>query len=196
MSAKKRTDGSDSAVEVDALEPDMTKVSADFNLGLLLVEAGKSMDEASKRKIGLSERIGKNREAIARIETLIRNLQMKAASESGQVFVSAVLRPIQVELTNVFPNATVEVTGPYGMANATTLTVSKKSVNAIGKLKGQDSKSITFVPMADGKLGVRNFDEDSGEYPTGSLGAINGLNHPTVEVPAEGTIQFILEWLR
>lgn len=196
MSAKRKTDEGSEGAEVDALAPDMEKVPAEFSLKALLGDAGQKMEEASKRKIGLQERIAKNREAIQRIETLIRNLQAKAQQESGAAFVAAVVRPIQAVLTEMFPNAQVEISGPFGLASATVLTVSRKGANNVAKLKGEQTKSITFVPMADGKLGVRNVHESTGEYPPGSLGDLNGLNFEVREVPVENTIQFLLEWLK
>jgi hypothetical protein len=196
MSAKRRADGAGDVVEMDPLEPDMERAAQPFDLKTLLEEAGTKMAEASKRKIGLNERIQKNREAIARIETLIRNLELKGQQESGIVFSSAVLRPIQAEIQAIFPHANVELTGPYGLANCTTITVSKRNVNAIGKLKGENSKSITFIPMPDNKLGIRNLDEDTGEFPKGSIGWQQGMNHPAIPVPEENPIAFVLEWLR
>ena len=80
------------------------------------------------------------------------------------------------------------------MTGATTLTLSKKGISAAGKMKGENCRCITFVPTQEG-LGIRNYSENTQEYPEGSIGAIAGLNHPVVPVPNDNSIQFIVDWL-
>lgn len=193
MSAKRRNEsaeetGSDTS---DCFVPNMQLGTPDFNLEVLLEECKTKMAENDKRKISYTERISKARENIARINTMIQGLELKSQQESGQAWMNNLIDPIMLEIESIFPLATVE---KRSMTGATTLTVSKKGATAAGKMKGVDCRSLTFVPTQDG-LGIRDYSENTHEYPEGSIGAIAGLNHPVVSVPTSDSIQFIVDWL-
>ena len=193
MSAKKRTESAENAGSdnSDCFVPNMQLGTPDFNLELLLEECKTKMAEGDKRKISYAERISKARINISRINTMIQGLELKSQQESGQAWMNSLIEPIMAEMEAIFPLATVE---KRAMSGSTTLTVSKKGITAAGKLKGVDCRSITFVPTQDG-LGIRDYSENTHEYPDGSIGAIAGLNHPIVSVPTRDSIQFIVDWL-
>lgn len=196
MSAKKRTDNQseDTNVDVNPFGPQLDKMS-DFNLEALVQSCKEKLQEMNKKKIPVPERIFKAREAIQRLQNMIAGLETKSQSECGTIWTTVVIRPLVSELQNVFPNAIFEIGRPYGLAGAVTVSMSRKGVNQLGKLKGQDCKTITFVPNDDG-LSVRDYGKDTGEFPPGSIGYLNGMNHPTVQVPVETPVKFLLDYLK
>ena len=198
MSAKKRSEiqAEETTVEVNVFEPQMDRVQADFNLEPLIQVCKEKLAESDKKKIPVGERLVKAREAIARLQNMIAGLETKGKTESGLVWVTMVIRPLVAELQNVFPNAIFEIGRPSGLAGAVTITMSRKGVNQLGKLKGLDCKNITLIPTDDEGLFVRDYSRDTGEYPVGSIGYLNGMNFSTVQVPADKPIQFLLDYLK
>jgi len=195
MSAKKRTEQVDNSTNDNSnpFEADMNLGTPEFNLSELLEQWKTKHAESDKRKIGIAERISKAKVNIARIQNMIDGLELKGQQESGQAWVNFIVRPIVGEIQKVFPNAAIDMNTV--LSGAVTVTVSKRGIDTLGKMKGLDTKSITFVPGDDGTVKLRNYEVDSRDYPIGSIGAIAGLNHPLVNVPADNAIQFIVDWL-
>ncbi|MEI8217321.1 MAG: hypothetical protein WCF96_09520 [Eubacteriales bacterium] len=194
MSARKRNEQVDNSTNDNSnpFEPDMNLVTPEFNLTGLLNDWKTKHAESDKRKIGIAERITKAKIAISRIQNMIDGLELKGQQESGQAWVNFVVRPIVGEIQRVFPNASIDINTM--LSGAVTVTVCKRGIDVAGKMKGLDTKSITLCPVEDG-VAVRDYSEDTGEYPAGSIGAIAGLNHPLVNVPPDKAIQFIVDWL-
>ena len=178
-------------------EADMTRLSAEFSLDTLLETFQQKRNETAARKISINERMETARKNISRLQSYITQLQMKAQSEVGQVFLTLVVRPIAEEIRSVFPSASVDVFGPYGLSGQSTITIAKKNVTQASKIKGADCRSITLVPTDDGiGVGVRDYSEDTREHAPGSLGFLSGLNHPVRPIPTkEGAMGFIVDWL-
>ena len=195
MTAKKRVEDGQ-AVEVggDVFAYDLSKVSEGFALDALLTTFKEKSGDAATRKFSIAERIVNARKNIARIQAMISNLEIKAQTESGQVFQNLVVRPIAEELRNIFPNAGVNVFGPFGLSGQATITVAKKGVAQPGKVSGAESKSVTLVPANDG-VSIRDYSESSDQHPPGSPEYLSGWNHPLVAVPSDGALEFIVNWL-
>jgi len=194
MSAKKRVEQSDSSAGevINPFEPDMSLATPGFNLVVLMEQWKTKHAESDKRKIGISERISKAKIAISRIQNMIDGLELKGQQESGQAWVNFVVRPIVGELQKIYPNASIDMSTV--LAGAVTVTICKKGIDQAGKMKNQECKSLTFVPVEDG-VALRDWRSDTGEYPIGSIGAIAGLNHPLINIPSESAISFIVDSL-
>lgn len=193
MSAKRRSDEAEATVtEVNPFEPDMEKATTDFDLEVLLETYKAKITEMDKRKIGISDRISKQKEQLERISRYIETLTLKASQESGQTWTNQIVRPIVGELQKVFPHAAIDISTV--LSGAVTVTLCKRGVSAVGKLKNIDCRAVTFVPQENG-IGIRDFSSSTGEYPEGSIGAISGMNHPVIAVPADSALQFIVDWL-
>lgn len=194
MTAKKRSDD-ESAVEIggDAFTYDLSKVSEGFTLDALLTTFKEKSGDAATRKFSIAERIVNARKNISRIQSMITNLEIKAQTESGQVFQNLVVRPIAEEIRNVFPNAKVDVFGPFGLSGQATITVAKKN-DVQGKGRASESRSVTLVPANDG-VSIRDYSESSDQYPPGSPEYLSGWNHPLVAVPSDSALEFIVNWL-
>lgn len=178
-------------------EADLSRVSPEFSLDKLLETFQTKKNESAARKIGLNERMETARKNISRLQSYITQLQMKAQSEVGQVFLTLVVRPLSEEIRSVFPSASVDVFGPYGLSGQSTITIGKKNIPQASRIKGTDCRSITLVPIDTGiGIGIRNYSEDTGEHAPGSLGYLSGLNHPVIEISSKETaLAEIVNWL-
>ena len=195
MTAKKRTDEEQTTeINTDPFAYDMSKVTEGFSLGALLANFKDKSGESAQRKFSIGERIANAYKNIARIQSMIANLEIKAQTESGQVFVNQVVKPIVEEMRNIFPNAKVDVFGPFGLSGQATITVGRKVEGQAAKGKTSDSRSITLVP-ANEEVAIRDYSRSSDQYAPGSPEYLSGLNHPTVSVPPESAMEFIVNWL-
>lgn len=105
-----------------------------------------------------------------------------------------------------FPDLVFEVMGPFGLSHETSIYVSDpKTLDERNRFRTVGS--LTFRPHTEmRKVGdawiaepgqkLRRVDRSRnlGEYPTNSIGAINGFNYPEVDLP--GTIEEIADLLR
>ena len=196
MSAKRRAVEQSEVSAVESGNPfdaNMELGNPEFKLSELVKLCKEKQQEQDKRKIGIAERVTKAKENIARIQNMIVGLEQKAQMESGQTFINMVIRPVLEELQKVFPSAAVDMSTV--LSGAVTITVCRRGVNLAGKLKNADCKSVTLVPSEDG-ISLRDFSNDTGEYPIGSIGQISGYNYPLVSIPMDSPISFIVEWLK
>ena len=195
MAAKKRAEeGQMVEVNADPFAFDMSKVSGDFSMEALLKAFNEKNGESATRKYSINERIVNARKNIARIQAMICNLEIKQQSESGTVFLNLVVRPVADELRNAFPNARIDVFGPFGLSGQATITVGRKGENPAGKGRGADARSVTLVPTPEG-MSIRDYSQSTDEYAPGSPEYLSGLNHPLVPVPTENPLEFIANWL-
>lgn len=82
--------------------------------------------------------------------------------------------------------------GGFGLSNE----------HALWFLKGNDPdevnniiSSINFVKDGDG-WGIKDERVDTGKYPKGSIGEMNGMNHPTIPIDSKLTEDMILDIMR
>ena len=195
MVAKKKGDGVEMPeANGDAFLFDLKRANPEFSLDALLTKFKEKCGENAQRKISIAERIENAKKAIGRLQAMITNLEVKAQGETGQVFLTLVVRPIAEELRSAFPNASVDVFGPLGLSGNCTVSISKKGANQASKVRGADCRLVTLVPMENG-IGIRDYSETNNEHQPGSIGYLSGLNHPVVPVPMENALGFITEWL-
>ena len=167
MAAKKKNeDGQPGESNTDPFAFDMSNVSEEFSLEGLLKSFKEKNGESAQRKFSITERIKNAKKNIARIQTMIGNLEIKAQTESGHVFLNLVVRPIVDELRSVLGNASVDVFGPFGLSGQATITVGKKGEVQQGKPRSStDSKSVTLVPTPEG-LSIRDYGESADVWST------------------------------
>ena len=193
MSAKRRTEEApESFIEANPFAPEVTQVNPEFKLADLLEAYKTKALENDKRKVGINERISKAKQNIARIEAMIESLTGKSQQESGQAWVREVVLPLVTEIQKVFPNAVLDINAMQ--TGAVVLTLCKKGITATARMKNMDCKSLTLVPQENG-IGVRDYSQSTNEYPQGSIGAIQGLNHSVISVDAENPVSFLVDWL-
>jgi len=91
---------------------------------------------------------------------------------------------------------TYELLGPFGLSSEVSIHFYKVGVPENKKLDGDNCLSITFRPgdLDAGELFVVDYTKDTHEFPDGSIGQINGLNHPSV--PVKHQVDFLLGFVR
>lgn len=100
------------------------------------------------------------------------------------------LTPLAEELIKHFPDSNFHISGPFGMDCETSITI-----------KGEDSTLLAFLQFVpgnldEGELFLRDYTVDNGRFAKGSIGAMNGMNHPNISIPQEATIEWFLEKIR
>lgn len=92
---------------------------------------------------------------------------------------SYVIGRIAKALKKKFGYAKAEVLGPFGLGCHTSIHLYRKKEDTI-----HDVLSITFELDYGDKptINVLNYNERKGEYPVDSIGALNGFDHPLVDV--------------
>jgi hypothetical protein len=79
-------------------------------------------------------------------------------------------------LAGYFPGHTLEVLGPFGLGHEISIHVQDGNRTSIA--------GVRFRPRSGNRLHLVDTYTTTGDYPTGSLGSINGLNHPDGDEPA------------
>jgi hypothetical protein len=132
---------------------------------------------------------------------LVALIEEKAKIEEAPHWIDGLLKPIAEELLKDMENREFEILGPFGMGSHTTIWFLKKGVPEKQKLEGDNCLSITFEPRHEGEsdnrklvLYVVNETKDSGKYPNGSLGEMNGFNHPIFPMPK--TMTELKKWVK
>ena len=107
------------------------------------------------------------------------------------------LEPIAKELIKVFKNRTWKILGPFGLNCESAIHLTKKGVTGEKRFEDNNLLSVDFRLSSDKNgnniLVLVNRLKDSGRYPKGSIGQMNGCNYEEVEMPKtiEDLVKFI-----
>jgi hypothetical protein len=80
-----------------------------------------------------------------------------------------------------------ELNGPFGLCCRVGITFQKR---------GQDTYYLEVCNpnLETGMLQVTNYGESTGEFRSGTIGEVNGLNHPNILITAEMTAADVLRY--
>lgn len=99
-------------------------------------------------------------------------------------WIDEILRPIAEHLLEQpeFADRTYDILGPFGIGARTSIHLYKKGVPEGLKFKDENCMSITFEPgnLQTGELRIVDYSKDLRRFAPGTLGELNGFNHPTV----------------
>jgi len=97
------------------------------------------------------------------------------------------LTPIAEELITHFPGSQFEVSGPFGMSGETSISI-----------KSKDGVLLAFLQFAlgDDEILLRDYSKDNGRFSRGTIGQLNGGNHPDEPIPDENTIEWFLDKIK
>jgi len=139
-------------------------------------------------------------EKIEQREQQIVRLKKKLSKRGyGSFWGDVLVKPIAEELVKQMPGYHYELLGPFGLSSEFAIHFYKNGVSEKEQHEGDNCKSITFIPgdlQKKADLGIRNYDEDTGRYAKGTLGEINGMNHPTIELSPDMEIKDLLEYVK
>ena len=114
---------------------------------------------------------------------------------SGPSWIDEIIKPIAEEMLKQLPGRYYDILGPFGLGSETAIHFYKEE--ARGELDG--CISITFRPnsleVGDIKIVVVDYKVSTGQYSPGSIGEMNGFNHPAVPVPEHDTIAWLLAFM-
>lgn len=87
-----------------------------------------------------------------------------------------------------------QVYGPFGIYNQRTvywLKDNKKNITIDGNVLG----SLVFVSDTNGWK-LRNEDVDTGQFTEGTIGEMNGMNHPEMNITDEMDMEWLLNYIK
>ena len=146
----------------------------------------KEYDEYKKKIQREDNLIAKNN---AKIETAKRSIERakKRRSKIKMPFwTERIIKEIGKEMLQYFPDYYIlETMGPFGLSSRVAIWISHPKWDVF-KNKNYPHYSFDFTPDldADSDANLRRVDynTDTGEYPKGSIGEINGFNHPNIPI--------------
>lgn len=152
-------------------------------------QAHKQAEEA------LNTRIHQRERQLERLNTKLRKLEFPS-------WIDNLIKPIADGLEKVYPEYRAEILGPFGVYRETAIHLYKKGLTHdelwLDKNLYNDSiKSINFIPgdLSRGELSIRNDKEDTGEFSKGTIGELNGMNHPSIPIPEHADIEWLKQYV-
>lgn len=146
----------------------------------------------------LNKRIESGRVNLERIQNTIAGCQEKLSQLEAPRMAAELVDPLGKEMLKLLADAdTYTVAGPVGESEAIILSFHPKGVTPEEKASGSKSKSITLITkLPDGGLGVRDYSKNTAKHAPGTIGYLNGDNHPTVRVPEGAKVSWLISWVK
>ena len=126
----------------------------------------------------------------------IDHLQTKLQKLGYISWVNEIIKPIAELLNEKMPDRYYHILGPFGLSCQTTIHFYKNGVSEKERFNKGNCKSITFEPgnLDNGEIRLVDYAKNTHKYAPGTIGEMNGLNHPTIPVPE--TIDGLFEWAK
>jgi hypothetical protein len=128
---------------------------------------------------------------------LRRRMDWKAPVPKLPPWIGRLVQPLADALTER-TGRTADVLGPFGLCCATSIHLySDPELKSPARFLNGNCRSITFVPLDldRGELGIRDYSRNTGEFRPGTIGEMNGMNHPTIPVPDDADLDWFVERL-
>jgi hypothetical protein len=127
----------------------------------------------------------------------IKRLEKRLDKMPHPNWVELLVKPIARELAKAYPDRRCEVLGPFGLGAQVSIHFYKKDADERHLFDDDNCLSITFSPgdLEKGELQLVNEGAVTGDYPPGTLGAVNGLNHPRIPISPDSDVSELLAWL-
>ncbi len=111
-------------------------------------------------------------------------------------FKNFVLEPLSVAIKNELKHELVKTSGPFGLGAVTNIT-SYKNKSDEGNYECPDTFYCSLEYHSNKekqtRLFVRDYSTNTGKYKADSIGAMNGMNHPLVDI-TDKSIPEIIEF--
>ena len=111
-------------------------------------------------------------------------------------WVENLIEPIAKEMVKQMPDRYYKILGPFGLSAETSIHFYKKGIPEKETFENDNCISITFVPrdLSKGELLLRDYSIDTHTYSEGSMGEMNGMNHP--DLPIKDGIDGLMGWMK
>lgn len=115
-------------------------------------------------------------EAEARVTALTR----KRDAYNSPHWIDFLVKPMVEALAKQFKDRELDILGPFGLGCKVPVWLKKKGTTGV-----EDILSLTVTPgdLDIGELKIVDESTDTGRYAQGSIGELNGLNHPEKAIP-------------
>ena len=156
----------------------------------------KSITESYVKKSAIADAVrSKIDQRIIQRELQIRRLKNKLGRLVYVSWVEEIIRPIAELLIKKQPDRTYDILGPFGLTAETSIHFYKKGVTEKNRFNGDNCRSISFQPvnLSIGEIVLTDRTADTGEFKSGTIGEMNGMNHPTI--PMKKTIDELFDWM-
>lgn len=114
-------------------------------------------------------------------------------------WIDTIVQPIADELAKEMPGFEPHILSPFGLSAEVSIHFYRKGVPEKERwADGNNVRSITFIPgdLQTGEILIRNTSVDTGEFRPGTIGEMNGMNHPSVKIPEDADISWLMAWVR
>lgn len=113
------------------------------------------------------------------------------------LWIDLVVKPIAKELERQLPGYNSAILGPLGVGARVSIHLYKIGVPEKSKFDGDNCKSITFEPAwGQDTIRVVDYSINTGEYSSGTIGEMNGFNHPTLAIPEGEGVDWLMQYVR
>lgn len=139
-----------------------------------------------------------------RTDRLERQLESRRAALNrlrGPYWRDEVVGKLAELLAPHFPEySTYELMGPFGMQATLSIHFYKEAIKPGDPWLEDNCISVAFVPgrvfstTGDGQVDLLDTATDTGQYGQGTMGDVNGMNHPRVPMP--DTIEELVAWMK
>lgn len=101
------------------------------------------------------------------------------------------------ELVKHMAGRRYELLGPFGLTSETAIHFYRIGVDEKHLFDGDNCVSISFRPgdLDKGELRIVDYKKNTGEFREGTIGEVNGMNHPTIPLSPDMTIEELLKWV-
>lgn len=137
------------------------------------------------------------REEIQKAEEKVRELEEKDRKMTYPHSTNNYIKPLAEELLKHFKGRYYKILGPFGLTCETAIHLHKDGVEKDKMFDGDNCISVDFRPaQKDGKadLVLVNNLINRGKFAPGSIGEMNGMNHPTIPMPK--TIKELVKFIK
>lgn len=118
----------------------------------------------------------------------INRLETKQNKLIMPYWVDEIMKPLADQIMKSYEGFEYDLSGPFGICSKIHLCIQKnESIH----------RYIIFQPgnIEWGELYIVNHAVNTGKFPQGSIGALNGMNNPSTEIPIDSTIEQIVEMI-
>jgi len=156
----------------------------------------KAYREYRQQKSILEDRKDLLERRLERLNKRLEKLYLQAPS-----WIDTIIKAVADDLILLLPGRYYEILGPFGLGARTSIHFYKnevKGISGMDKFTNGNCLSITFLPTSldSGTIKVEDSATDTGEYNRGTLGELNGFNHPSIDIPDDADAHWFLFWVK
>ena len=158
----------------------------------------KRKENYDRQHEAMTKRLESSKANIERIQSQVTKTELALTQLDSPSVREDLVNPLAAALMKFLPGfESYEIVGPVGLEQSITVSFFEKGATEEEKVTGKKARSITLVTKAkDGGIGVRDYSKDTKQYTPGSIGYASGLNHPSVLMPADATVKWLVDWVK